>query len=185
VDLRHHFLIAMPSQAGSYFGGTLTYLCEHSAQGAMGLLVNRRGSFTMDELCRQSGIEAIASSHDLSRVAVLEGGPVAQQQGFVLHSADGHFTHSANLGHGLALTTARGMLAAIAAGRGPYNYLVALGYAGWGPGQLETELEEGAWLACPAETDILFDVPHELRVERAAAALGIDFSLMSGQTGHA
>ena len=184
MDLRHQFLIAMPNLTGSYFGGTVTYVCEHADEGAMGLIINRPSSLSLAELCEQSEIGA-AEGVDLGAVAVLEGGPVASDQGFVLHSDDGHFSASASLGHGLNLTTALEMLEAIAQGRGPYNYLVALGYAGWGPGQLEAELADNAWLTCPANLEILFDVPFEERVQSAAATLGIDFSLISGQAGHA
>ncbi|MDP6375082.1 MAG: YqgE/AlgH family protein [Pseudomonadales bacterium] len=184
MNLKHHFLIAMPNLTGTYFGGTVTYLCEHSDDGAMGLIINRPSELSVAELCDQSEL-TVGSGQDLATVPVLEGGPVSSEQGFVLHSDDGHFTESAQLGHGLNLTTALGMLEAIAQGKGPYNYLVALGYAGWGSGQLEGELAENAWLTCPATLEILFDVPFEQRVQRAAATLGIDFSLISGQAGHA
>ena len=182
MDLKHHFLIAMPNQAGTYFGNTITYICEHSEDGAMGLMINRPTPISVGELVEQSGMEA---SRELTNVPILEGGPVSNQQGFVLHSDDGNFPASMSLGHGLKLTTAREVLEAIAGNRGPYNYLVALGYAGWGPKQLEGELTENAWLTCPASIDILFDVPFEERIDKAAASLGIDIRLMSGQAGHA
>ena len=171
MDLKHHFLIAMPNQAGTYFGNTITYVCEHGEDGAMGLMINRPTSISVGELIEQSGL---AGSPELANVPILEGGPVSNQQGFVLHSDDGDFPASMSLGHGLKLTTAREVLEAIAGNRGPYNYLVALGYAGWGPQQLEGELTENAWLTCPASIDILFDVPFEDRIDKAAASLGID-----------
>lgn len=182
MNLKNHFLIAMPNQAGTYFGNTLTYICEHGENGAMGLMVNRPTDIPVSELVTQSGLEG---GPELAKVRILDGGPVAHEQGFVLHSDDGDFPASVSLGNGLKLTTAREVLEAIAASRGPYNYLVALGYAGWGPKQLEGELEENAWLACPAKREILFDVPFEQRVQRAAASLGIDFRLMSAQWGDA
>ena len=182
MNLKNHFLIAMPNQAGTYFGNTLTYICEHGENGAMGLMVNRPTNISVSELVSQSGLEG---APELAKVPILDGGPVAHEQGFVLHSDDGDFPASVSLGHGLKLTTAREVLEAIAVNRGPYNYLVALGYAGWGPKQLEGELQENAWLACLAKREILFDVPFEQRVQRAAASLGIDFRLMSAQWGDA
>ncbi len=182
MHLKHHFLIAMPNQVGTYFGNTITYICEHNDDGAMGLMINRPTPVSVGELIEQSGLSGPA---ELANVPILEGGPVSNQQGFVLHSDDGDFPASMSLGHGLKLTTAREVLEAIAGNRGPYNYLVALGYAGWGPQQLEGELAENVWLTCPASTEILFDVPFEERIGQAAATLGIDIRLMSGQTGDA
>ncbi len=182
MDLKHHFIIAMPNQIGTYFGDTITYICEHNEDGAMGLMVNRPTHISVAELIEQSGL---SGTPELAEVPILEGGPVSRQQGFVLHSDDGDFPASKSLGCGLKLTTAREVLEAIASNRGPYNYLVALGYAGWGPQQLEGELSENAWLTCPASTEILFDVPYGERVGKAASSLGIDIRLMSGQAGHA
>ena len=182
MDLTRHFLLAMPNQAGSYFANTLTYLCEHSEAGAMGLMINRPTKLSVDRLMKQFGFPAPPS---LSEAIVLEGGPVSPEQGFVVHSDDGNFAASRDLGEGLKLTTSREVLEAIANGRGPYHYLIALGYAGWGPNQLEQELADNAWLSCPASSNILFDVPLEDRLDEAARSLGIDFRLMSGQTGHA
>ena len=116
---------------------------------------------------------------------VLEGGPVKTERGFILHSDDVHFDASLSLGNGLMLSTARQTLEAIGGGNGPKRYLVALGYAGWGGGQLENEMLENIWLSCPADADILFDVPFDQRVNRAAASLGIDFRLIANQAGHA
>jgi putative transcriptional regulator len=116
---------------------------------------------------------------------VLEGGPVKTERGFILHSDDAQYDASLALGHGLMLSTARQTLEAIGNGRGPAKFLVALGYAGWGAGQLENEMLQNAWLTCPAAIDILFDVPFDQRVNKAAATLGIDFRLMSTHAGHA
>lgn len=181
-SFRHQFLLAMPGLADGYFGGTITYLCEHNAEGAMGLVVNRPGDMTLAELFAQLSLAIPADGGDRQ---VLEGGPVARERGFILHSDDCRFEASLQLGSGLALTASRAGLEAIAAGAGPANYLIALGFAGWGPGQLEQELLDNAWLTCPADPSILFDVPYDARVARAAAALGIDFSRLSGHAGHA
>jgi putative transcriptional regulator len=116
---------------------------------------------------------------------VLEGGPVATDRGFILHTAEQTFESSLDLGNGLMLTTAKEVLEAIAAGEGPTHYIVALGYAGWGESQLEAEMKDNSWLNCPASREVLFEVPYEERVDRAAAGLGIDFKLISGRAGHA
>jgi putative transcriptional regulator len=181
-SLKNQFLLAMPSLAGSYFGNTITYLCEHNEQGAMGIMVNRPTNLTMEDLFDQLEIRSRGRTIE---VPVLEGGPVASDRGFILHTAERTFSASLDLGNGLMLTTALEVLEAIAAGEGPVNYLVALGYAGWGDGQLEAEMKENSWLNCPASQDVLFSTPYEERIEKAAQSLGIDFSLISGRAGHA
>ncbi|MEE4361220.1 MAG: YqgE/AlgH family protein [Pseudomonadales bacterium] len=180
--LRHQFLLAMPSLAGSYFGDTITYLCEHNEDGAFGLTINRPlTDVTLGDLFDQLDIDGTAHR----AVPVLEGGPVQRDRGFVLHTDDVVLDASLRLPDGLALTTAREMLTAIADSEGPERFLVCVGYAGWGEGQLDAEMGENAWLSCPARKEILFDVPFAARVDRAAAALGIDFRLISGEAGHA
>lgn len=181
-SLRNQFLLAMPSLTGSYFGDTITYLCEHNEEGAMGLVINRPSGLSLVELLSQLGMKSGLTSVD---VPVMDGGPVAQDRGFILHSDDQRFEASLDLGNGLMLTAAREVLEAIARGAGPRDYLVALGYAGWDGGQLEAELKENAWLTCPASLDVVFREPFDNRVRKAAEALGIDFRLMSGQAGHA
>ncbi len=180
--LKHQFLLAMPGLAGTYFGGTITYLCEHNADGAMGLIVNRPvPDVRLGELFDQLDIDGPGHRDTI----VLEGGPVKTDRGFVLHSDDLMLDSSLRLEDGLGLSTAREMLAAIADNQGPEQFLICVGYAGWGPGQLEQELGENAWLSCPASQEILFETPLHERVNQAAAALGIDFTLMSGNAGHA
>src|SRR5690606_33530504 len=136
----------MPSLLGSYFGDTVIYLCEHNDDGAMGLVINRPSDMSLLELLGQLNIDAGEVSVD---VPVMDGGPVGRDRGFILHSDDTHFDASLDLGNGTMLTAAREVLEAIAAGQGPRDYLVALGYAGWERGQLEQELMENAWLTCP------------------------------------
>jgi putative transcriptional regulator len=179
--LKHHFLLAMPGIAGDYFRNTITYICEHNEEGAMGFMVNRPMQLTVAELLAQLGISDVVTS----KQPVLEGGPVKTERGFILHSDEVHYDASLSLGNGLMLSTARQTLEAIGDGHGPKRYLVALGYAGWGSGQLENELLQNAWLSCPADIDILFDVPFDQRVNKAAASLGIDFRLMSRNAGYA
>lgn len=178
----------MPGLAGSYFGDTLTFICEHNADGAMGLIVNRPSSVTLIELMAQLSIDK--GKTPLDRI-VMEGGPVGGDRGFILHTEDDRFDASLALGNGLMLTSAREVLQAIAGNEGPEDYLVALGYAGWDAGQLESEVAENAWLTCPADPagelarEIVFQTPFENRIQRAAASLGIDFTLISSQAGHA
>ncbi len=182
TSLKNQFLIAMPSMAGSYFGDTVTYLCEHNEDGAMGLVINKPSELSLVELLGQLGMPG---GHVGAEVPVMNGGPVSQDRGFILHSDDERFDASLDLGNGLMLTAAREVLEAIGRGAGPRDYLVALGYAGWDGGQLEEELKDNAWLTCPANPDVVFHEPYESRVLKAAEILGIDFRLISGQAGHA
>jgi putative transcriptional regulator len=181
LSLKNQFLLAMPGLTGSYFGNTITYICEHNDQGAMGLMVNRPTELALTDLLDQLNI---AGEHAPIEIPVLEGGPVAADRGFILHTSEKKFVSSLDLGDGLILTTAREVLEAIATGDGPDNYLVALGYAGWAGGQLEAEMQDNSWLNCPASREVLFDTPFEARVGKAAQSLGIDFSLISGHAGH-
>ena len=179
---RHQFLLAMPALTGSYFGQTISYLCEHNEDGAMGLVVNRPvEDVTLGDLFDQLDIDG--SAHRATEV--LEGGPVQRDRGFVLHSKDVLMEGSLQLAGDLALSTSREMLAAIARDEGPDRFLVCVGYAGWGGGQLEDEMAENAWLSCPADESILFETAHQDRVKSAAATLGIDFNLIGGAAGHA
>lgn len=171
----------MPALTADYFGNSITYVCEHNDDGAMGLIINRPMDMSLTEVLAQIGID-VASNLEKP---VLEGGPVQTDRGFILHTDETGAEVGVSLGNGLMLSTAHQTLEAIGRGEGPARFLFALGYAGWDSGQLETELAANAWLTCPASEDILFDVPFENRIDRAAASLGIDFSLMSPQAGHA
>ena len=182
LSLKNQFLLAMPALAGSYFGDTLTYVCEHNEDGAMGIMVNRPSSLSLVELLAQLGID---KGHTPIDAPVMEGGPVGQERGFILHSNEVTFDSSLRLNDQLMLSSAREVLEAIANGAGPERYLVALGYAGWDQGQLEGEVADNAWLTCPSDLDVIFNTPFDDRVKRAADILGIDFSLISGQAGHA
>ena len=179
--LKHHFLLAMPALTTDYFGNSITYICEHNDDGAMGLIINRPMELSIADVLEQVGITV---SGDLD-TPVLEGGPVQTDRGFILHTDEASADVSLALGNGLMLSTAPQTLEAIGCGEGPRRFLFALGYAGWDSGQLESELAANAWLTCPASEDILFDVPFEKRIDQAAASLGINFHLMSPQPGHA
>jgi len=180
TSLKHQFLLAMPNQAGGYFGGTVTYICEHNKDGAMGLIINRTMDITLHQLLEQMGMGR-AVEHS---ILVMEGGPVNIERGFILHTNDAQYESSLALADDLMLTTTRHVLEAISTGKGPEKFLVALGYTGWGEGQLESEIAENAWLSCPANSEVLFDTPFDQRVQKAASSLGIDFSLMASEAGH-
>jgi len=182
-SLRNHFLIAMPALADPNFSHSVTYLCEHNEEGAMGIVINRYMPITLAEVLEQMAIEP-SSKLDTS-VAIHEGGPVQPEHGFVIHSPIGAWESSLGITDDIALTTSRDILTAIGHNEGPAKYLIALGYAGWGPGQLEQEMAQNAWLSGPASPEILFDMPLEQRWGAAAAQLGIDLNLLSSEIGHA
>lgn len=190
MQLTHHFLLAMPGLAGDYFADTLTYICDHSEEGAMGLIVNRPSTVMLAELVAQLGIAPRTSNHQSAHPQtwltqpVLAGGPVSMGQGFVLHSDDVECADSTALGESLMLSTSRDMLQAIADQSGPRQCLVALGYAGWGPGQLEAEVADNVWLTAPGNRELLFSDDWSAKLQLAARPLGIDFRLIATQAGH-
>jgi putative transcriptional regulator len=182
-DLTNHFLIAMPGLADPNFAHTVTYICQHTEEGAMGIVVNRPSGATLGDILEQLDIHA-----DDPRIAaqtVFAGGPVQPERGFVLHQPLGAWETSMKLTDTLGLCSSREILHAIAAGTGPARNLIVLGYAGWGPGQLEREMSENAWLSGPADPNVVFDVPAEQRWQAAAALLGVDVMRLSSDAGHA
>ncbi len=181
--LTDHFLIAMPSLADPNFAQTVTYICEHNREGAMGIVINRPLDLTMAEVMNHMAIEPVAGLH--TTLPVYSGGPVQPERGFVLHSPVGGWDSSLGITADTAVTTSRDIIAAIARGEGPKRFLLALGYAGWGAGQLEQEMAENAWLSGPADPAIIFDAPPEARWRQAAALLGVDLNLLSAEVGHA
>ena len=183
-NLRNHFLIAMPGMADPSFTETLTLICEHSSEGALGIIVNRPTTISVGEVFRQIGISGYNHKSQSSR-AVYSGGPVSQERGFVLNSGEMSWESCLTVGDGLQLTTSADILLAIADDEGPSASLVALGYAGWGAGQLEQELSANAWLTCKADPAIIFKTPCHLRLDAAARSLGVNLNLISDQVGHA
>ena len=181
--LKHHFLIAMPHMADSNFAQTVTYLVEHNEQGAMGLVINRPSGLSLADVLDQLRPDG-ESSALCQNLPIFSGGPVQTDRGFVLHPTGHVFQATLELGE-LALSTSQDVLFAIAGGHGPSKHLITLGYAGWEAGQLEHELVDNAWLTCPADSAILFDVPSEQRLDAAAARLGVNLSLLTAQAGHA
>ena len=183
LNLTNHFLIAMPAMTDPYFAKTLTYVCEHSASGAMGIVVNRPISLTLSELFAQ--INMPLNQSELDDLPIHFGGPVQTDRGFVLHKPSGPWQSTMTISSQVGLTTSKDILQAVGDGSGPSNLLVTLGYAGWGEGQLEQELAQNAWLTVPADERILFDLPAEQRFEAAMALLGVDFASLSDEVGHA
>lgn len=183
LDLTHHFLIAMPAMQEGVFAGTLTYICEHNENGALGIVVNRPISLTLGEMFDQVNIP----QHDpaLAKMPVYFGGPVQTERGFVLHDTQKDWESTLRINEKLALTTSRDILEAMGAGQGPRNLIVTLGYAGWDQGQLEHEISENIWLTVPASEHILFDLPPEERLAAAMALLGVDYASLAEGAGHA
>lgn len=181
--LEGHFLIAMPGLEDPNFERGVTLLCQHDANGALGVTINRPMELRVGDVLEQLDIEDQHGSW--SRQPVLQGGPVHPDRGFVIH--DGRDTWNATLavGKSLALTSSRDILEAIARGEGPANAVLALGYAGWAAGQLEDEIRDNAWLSGPAEPGLIFDEPMESRWVMAAQALGVDIMQLTGTPGHA
>lgn len=181
--LKHHLLIAMPHMADPHFAQTVIYLVEHNEQGAMGLVINRPNGLNLADVLEQLRPDEEPPERCLS-LPIFSGGPVQTDRGFVLHPAGRQFQATLALGE-LGLSTSQDVLFAIADGSGPEKYLITLGYAGWDAGQLEAELADNAWLTCPADNAILFDLPFDQRLNAAAARLGVNLSLLTSQAGHA
>lgn len=183
LNLSHQFLIAMPAMTDSAFAKSLIYVCEHNAQGALGIIVNRPISLTLGELFAQ--IKIPLSSSELQNIPVHFGGPVQTDRGFVLHDPVGQWQSTLPINDKVGLTTSKDILQAVGEGQGPHNLLVTLGYAGWEPGQLEHELAQNAWLSMQASEHILFELPAEERLYAAMALLGVDYASLSEDAGHA
>ena len=183
VNLTHHFLIAMPNMADPHFSRTLTYICEHNDQGALGLVVNRPIDMTLQALFERLSLPLAPGA--LSDSPIYFGGPVQTDRGFVLHEPAGNWQSTLRVGEAIGLTTSKDILEAVGRGEGPARMLVTLGYAGWAAGQLEHELSQNAWLTVEARDAILFDVPAEERLPRAMQLLGVDFARLQDAAGHA
>ncbi len=182
-SLANHFLIAMPALADPHFHHTVTYICEHNEEGAMGIIINRTLPLTIGEVLEQMKI--VPSNSLDTTLPIHDGGPVKREHGFVLHTPAGAWETSLVISDELALTTSLDILSAIAYQEGPRRALISLGYAGWGAGQLEEEMAQNAWLSGPADIGILFDTPLEDRWQAAAALLGVDLGRLSSEIGHA
>ncbi len=210
-SLENQFLIAMPSLGDDYFNKTVTYICEHNDEGAMGLIINMPVNITLHDLLKQieenesedatkdkdtvaqassleqessPAAENITLAHSLEQL-VLSGGPISQNRGFVLHRTQSGWKSSLALSDDIMITTSKDILMSLGTENAPEQYMVTLGYAGWGPGQLEAELQANSWLTIDADSDILFNTPIEQRWQKATEKLGIDIAHLSSDIGHA
>ena len=181
--LSNHLLVALPSLHDPHFARSVTLVCQHDADGAMGVMVNRASEYTLGEVLQQMGIAS--DSDALQSQIVLAGGPVHPERGFVLHDGDREWDSSLAVGGGLYLTTSRDVLEAMARGDGPSQAVVALGCAGWGAGQLEQELVDDSWLMVPNRREVLFELPLEQRWHAAAGSIGVDLVNYASHSGHA
>lgn len=183
VFLTNQFLIAMPAMDDPNFAQTVTLVCEHNDQGALGIVINRALPMNLAEVFEQLGLECAHSR--VTQQPVLRGGPVQTDRGFVLHTPQGRWESSLPFSERMHLTTSRDILDALAKGDGPASAVVALGYAGWGAGQLEDEMAHNAWLTVPADQKLVFATPLEERWQAACRLLGVDLLHLSSDTGHA
>ncbi len=181
--LTDHFIIAMPGLMDENFNQAVTYICEHDENGTFGIIINRESEITLDDVMQQMKIPYHPEKS--KNEAVFTGGPVQINRGFILHRPTGNWDSSLIVNDSVALTTSRDILEAIADNKGPDDTIIALGYAGWGPGQLEQEMAANTWLSCQAEEQIIFNTPVEDRWQAAADLIGVDIQLMSNDTGHA
>jgi len=183
TQLTNQFLIAMPSLADPNFSQTVTYLCDHNEEGAMGIIINRPLDLDANELFSQLDVEI--KQRPGGYIPIYQGGPVQTERGFILHKEIGQWEASIEVTENIAVTMSQDIIEAIAHGEGPKDYLIALGYAGWGAGQLEEELAANAWLNGPADPAVIFDTPIEQRWTASARHLGVELNNLSTDVGHA
>jgi putative transcriptional regulator len=183
ASLKSQLLIAMPTLQDPNFARTVTYICEHGEHGAMGIVLNRPTDLRLADVLQHMQIEGGMGA--AGEQTVYLGGPVEEERGFVLHTHTDPWDSTLAVDEEISITTSRDILEAMARGTGPRRTLVALGYAGWGAGQLEREMQQNAWLSGPADQSILFDLPADQRWEAAARLLGVDLHLLSTDAGHA
>ena len=193
INLTNHFLIAMPGLADATFSKSVVYLCEHSARGALGLVINKPSDIKLQNLFDK--VELPLQRTDLKDEPVFQGGPVQTERGFVLHEAilpqeevkpgDPVYAATLMIPGGLEMTTSRDVLEALSTGGGPRRLLVSLGYAAWGEGQLESEIGENSWLTVDADRAVIFDTPVAQRYDKALALLGLQAWMLSPEAGHA
>lgn len=187
INLTNQFLIAMPSMADGNFAGAVVYMCEHTENGALGLVINRPIDIKLKNLFDK--VDLHLDRDDLSERPVYFGGPVQTERGFVLHESlgedGGHYSSTLKIPGGLEMTTSRDVLEALSHGAGPKKVFITLGYAGWSAGQLEEEISRNGWLTVDAASDIIFDTPVEQRYDKALSLLGVERSFLMSEAGHA
>ncbi|WP_287965854.1 YqgE/AlgH family protein [Diaphorobacter sp.] len=192
MNLTHHFLIAMPGVEDASFSRSVVYLCEHSERGALGLIINKPTSISLEGLFEK--VDLSLGREDLTLQPVFQGGPVQTERGFVLHEAmrgpqesedESPYASTMTIPGGLEMTTSKDVLEALAHGAGPRRVLVTLGYSAWGEGQLESELAENSWLTVGADVSVIFETPVQERYDRALGLLGLQSWMLSPEAGHA
>ena len=183
INLTHHFLIAMTNMEDPHFSRTLTYICEHNDQGALGVVVNRPIDMTLQSLFER--LSLTLGDGEFADAPIYFGGPVQTDRGFVLHEPQGNWQSTLRVREAIGLTTSKDILEAVGRGDGPSRMLVTLGYAGWSPGQLEHEISQNAWLTVEARDAIIFDLPAEERLPAAMELLGLDYARLQDAAGHA
>jgi putative transcriptional regulator len=183
TPLANRLLIALPALTDPHFARSVALVCQHDAEGAMGVVVNRASEYTLGDVLQQMGIES--GDDELCSQVVLSGGPVHPERGFVLHDGGDSWDSTMAISDSLYVTTSRDILEAMAGGSGPANAIVALGCAGWGAGQLEQELTEDSWLTVPMDAGLLFKTPLAARWQAAAGSIGVDLAQIADHSGHA
>ncbi len=188
INLTGHFLIAMPGLTDPLFAKSVTFICMHNQDGALGIIINRPTDMTFDVLFEKINIPL--KNRNLAASPVLYGGPVQPERGFVLHKPAGEWDSSISVQDNAALTTSKDILEAVAQGQGPEKLLLSLGYAGWTSGQLEQEIARNDWLSVKPDSPetlnkVLFETPHEDQFSAAMALLGFDPAMLSDVAGHA
>ncbi len=182
-SLAGQLLVAMPSMMDPNFQQTVTYICEHSTSGALGIIINRPLNMDISEVLEHLSLHPTQDNH--LKQPVMQGGPVQSERGFVLHESPHNWDSTTEIGHSICVTTSQDILSDVAAGNGPDRILMALGYAGWQAGQLEYEIRQNAWLTVPASTNLVFDTPFKDRWKAAAESIGIDPANLSPYSGNA
>ncbi|MFM2588775.1 YqgE/AlgH family protein [Vibrio sp. TBV020] len=187
MNLTNHFLVAMPGMKDPYFQRSVIYVCEHNADGAMGLMINAPIDITIGKMLEKVDV---TSEHPMLQTEslekpVLNGGPVSEDRGFILHQPKDEYESSIKMSDRISVTTSRDILGVLGTEAEPNQYIVALGYSGWEAGQLEIELSENSWLTVEADPNVIFDTPINERWQKAVQMLGIDVSQLSSDIGHA
>lgn len=187
MNLTNHFLVAMPGMKDPYFKRSVIYVCEHNAEGAMGLMINAPIDITVEKMLEKVDVQSLYPQVDSVNLGnqVLNGGPVSEDRGFILHNPKDHYESSIQMSDHISVTTSKDILSVLGTEAEPNRYLVALGYSGWEPGQLEIELAENSWLTIEAKPEIIFETPIPERWETAVKMLGIDVAQLSSDIGHA
>ena len=182
--LENQFLIAMPQMEDSYFANTVTYLWKHNGDGALGIVINKPLEASVADIFDELEIECSIKQGAFREEAVLAGGPVEQDKGFIIHDASKNWESSISVTEEINICTSKSILEDIASGNGPEKYLIALGCAGWEAGQLEREIITNAWLTVPADPALIFSSDYEKKPQRAASLLGVDLQQLAPEAGH-